>query len=432
MWTSKELKARGFAAEIGYSKPFFFNYYNHFKSEEAHVEINELSKYLLAEGYSKTDTPPGCRVWNDFYGGWCYTHAAVREMTFETPCGLLVSGHSVGSVGYLSYNGIHWMFENDCYTIPCPYSLEECKQRHPLLHTERSKLGSGGIALQCNIHQTGKPYDYEHSAEKAERDLDEEKERLFAEFSEKRNGRVCVHHCHFDRTHKVWSFRYDPLSRCTAIPCTFCSVLKKEISSKKANIYYDIKRTMTVPRDGFFPDQEKVEIVKGVKFLDRQISETICEAILKANRSDIIHMKTRPERGVKVELINLRVERRATRDLRQDLADVRDGIEVIHASDQQKAAAAKKREQRKERRLSKRRKIRIERILLSCDNPELTAADPGLVSDEDFKRFRRLIERIFAEFGCDNPEQKYLEIAEQRKPKGEPGEQFDLFGDDTA
>ena len=56
---------------------------------------------------------------------------------------------------------------------------------------------------------------------------------------------------------------------------------------------------------------------------------------------------------LKIEIINVRAERRVCRDLEQDLADIRKGILVVHESDQLK----QKKEQKKER-----RKKRLERV----------------------------------------------------------------------
>ena len=51
----------------------------------AMTELNELTKRLLAEGYTKEDTPPGTKDYFWFYGGWTYTTEALRAMNFATP-----------------------------------------------------------------------------------------------------------------------------------------------------------------------------------------------------------------------------------------------------------------------------------------------------------------------------------------------------------
>lgn len=73
--------------------------------------INELTRRLLAEGCRPEDTPPGTCPYADYYGGWTYTGQAIKDMVWETPCGLLVDGsHFVN--GYLSFNGVDWRPEN--------------------------------------------------------------------------------------------------------------------------------------------------------------------------------------------------------------------------------------------------------------------------------------------------------------------------------
>ena len=75
------------------------------------AELNELTKRLLAEGWKPEETPPGTKEYFWFYGGWTYTTEALRAMTFETPCGLLVEGSRFGN-GDMSCQGICWQPEN--------------------------------------------------------------------------------------------------------------------------------------------------------------------------------------------------------------------------------------------------------------------------------------------------------------------------------
>ena len=39
-------------------------------------ELNELTRRLLAEGYTPEDTPPGTCEYKSYYGGWTYTSEA--------------------------------------------------------------------------------------------------------------------------------------------------------------------------------------------------------------------------------------------------------------------------------------------------------------------------------------------------------------------
>lgn len=53
------------------------------------------------------------------------------------------------------------------------------------------------------------------------------------------------------------------------------------------------------------------------------------------------------------EVQNIRIEKRETRDLLQDLRDVADGLTVVHAADQQRAKAQAKQEAREKRAAAK-------------------------------------------------------------------------------
>ncbi len=61
--------------------------------------------------------------------------------------------------------------------------------------------------------------------------------------------------------------------------------------------------------------------------------------------------------GWKVEVLNIRAEHRESRDLMQDLEDIQNGIQIIHASDLDR----KKKEEKKERAQQARQK-KIERL----------------------------------------------------------------------
>ena len=102
-------------------------------------EVNELTRRLLAEGYTPEDTPPGTHPYVDYYGGWTYTGEAIRSIVWETPCGLLAEGQNFLN-GYLSYQGIDWRPENDNPVITCPcFPSEPCPLRDPRLHQEQDR-----------------------------------------------------------------------------------------------------------------------------------------------------------------------------------------------------------------------------------------------------------------------------------------------------
>ena len=105
--------------------------------------------------------------------------------------------------------------------------------------------------------------------------------------------------------------------------------------------------------EGLFPDQPRTVIEKGIKLLKRKASMTICEAIVKYGRHTIedlcpVHITmTVFDKTLKIEVINLRAAKVNTRDIKQDLQDIANGIEVIHTIDSEKAAKEQKRARRK-------------------------------------------------------------------------------------
>lgn len=313
------------------------------------METNKISLELLAQGWTKDQTPEGFRPWNDFYGGWEYKQSTYRKFTFITPCGLLLKGdHIITDMGYM---GVNWMVENDNAVINCPYySLRDCSVRHPLLRGKNlySFISRIGNYKHCSVCRTDRPWVYHNSLEKVLDDNEAEEETLWKAFAERHNGRVCKHQAYFNRSEKKWHIRYDPM-QCSTYCCTYCTILQRPVSPKKVNVYYDLKRTWTEPGEGFVPEETKVSVTKGIKLL--RASETICEAVVKVCRADIQRKAELNNHsfcffGGSVEVLNLRVDRKPTRDLLQDLQDVANGIAVVHQSDMDKAKKADKHERR--------------------------------------------------------------------------------------
>ena len=317
-------------------------------------EINKISQKLLAEGWTQEQTPPGMKPWNWFYGGWTYKWDSRQDVVFESPCGLLWKRSEVSYSGCMSFMGINWTEENDNIATLCPYysRKERCEKNHPYLE-DRPMGGCHYEHLSfCAIHETDKPWEYEKSAERV-RDLAEQlKEKRWNDFAKSRNGRVCRHHSHYNRNTGEWSMCYDP-TRCLTYQCAWCSVLGKEISTKRGNVFYDVKINWTIHGEGLYPDEKKTSITKGIKLLDRPCSMTLCEAIAKVGKKDIQerermrhHQDLFFGRIDSVEVLNVRAEKKAGRDIFQDLQDIEEGFEIHHAADYLAAAAAAKKAHR--------------------------------------------------------------------------------------
>lgn len=347
-------------------------------------ELNLLTQNLLKEGYTKDNHPDYVRVcssswgkelWQNLAGGFEYTSEYLKTMVFKTGCGLLVKGTHF-STGSMSYMGIDWIPENNNPVITCPYRKNECEMRNPIL----GGPNGGGLCkfLFCDCHKTEERYCYEKSMDKVCDDYAAEKKRKYDEFSERRGGHVCYWHMYYSDWTGEWKLRYDPMecaNNCLNVGKN-CDLTHKPVSKKRANIFYDRKITR-IRRDGtLFDGEEMISIEKGIRFFETSKSVTICEEVLKRCKEAIIHREEQKyhrelfcDKSMKIEILNLRVEQRESRDLIQDLEDIRLGIRICHASDMKKAEAQKKKERRVRRQNQKIQ--RLEKKLLEVGYTEL-------------------------------------------------------------
>lgn len=340
------------------------------------MELTKITKELLAQGWTKDQTPEGFSPWNDFYGGWEYKRSVYHKFVFQTPCGMLVKGEKV--ISHMSYMGVHWKIENDNPVINCPFwGLGYCPLRHPLLQEQYlyNYVSRCGRYKHCAVHRTDLPWSYEKSVEKILDDNEREEDALWALTLARHKGRACRHQAHYDRARKKWIHHYNPTD-CPNYWCSYCSILDKPVSLKMAKVYYDLKRSWLQPGEGFLPDEPKVSITKGIKLL--RASETICEAIVKYGRREVQSREYFANHsfcffGGIVEVQNLRWERRESRDLLQDLRDVSEGITVHHKSDIDKATKESKRIRRTQAQM--RRIERFKRLIRTCGYDNLSAAD---------------------------------------------------------
>lgn len=379
------------------------------------TELNELTKRLLAEGYTKEDTPPGTKDYFWFYGGWTYTTEALRAMTFETPCGLLVEGSRFGN-GDMAWRGIRWQPENDNPVVCCPrFELDFCAMRHPQLWNERFHSSKGEIVRQCACHRTNRAYTYEGSLKEAHDRVWTEAEERWEVFKTRHRGRVCKQHCRYNRTAREWHALYDPLACANDFgrACRYCTILGKELDTRRGNVFYDVKETRTIKGDWLFPDKQVTTVHKGYKVLDRTVSLTLCEAVVRYGRHRIIerflsnhHHELYFDKSLRYELVNFRAQRRDTRDIMQDLADTAAGIEVVHQADAERLTKEQKRA-RKEARLSQRIRS-LEKLVLTGDLEHLTYSQ------------RKGIEKHLSE-------ERIVELMEQRSTRAEQV-QISLFG----
>ena len=322
-------------------------------------ELNKLTQRLFAVGWTKENHPDYVRDWtyqSMFYGGFEYTREKKDSMVFSTPCGLLIKG-SYWNSGSMSYRGIDWTMENDNPTIRCPYRKVGCRLNHPLLRDSPIGGGADSIMVECACHEVPDAYDYNRSWDIIEAEEQAVQEDLFQMFAKQMNGRVCREQCRFDRKKQQWQQIYDPIRVCARQRCSFCTVLQKELSRSRGNVFYDVKISTKKSGEGFFPDEYPVRIIKGKKFLEHPASLDICTVIAEQFQSEIIGKEEERysrelffaknhDRYFKLEVLNIRAASRERRDAEQDTADEQAGSIVVHKQDMDAAVKAQKRARR--------------------------------------------------------------------------------------
>lgn len=345
--------------------------------------MNKLTQNLLAEGYSYDNYPsyvklPKVSYHNkevfDTLGGFRFQTWYQKQKVYATGCGLLCMG-SRFLHGRMILQGIDWIPENDNPTIICPYKVEKCTKRHPLLN-----FAIPGTRLKmffCDCHEVDTPYDFDKSVDKVDKERKKGVEQKFKEFAEKVNGHVCRHQMIYDEWTEKWTQHYSPV-RCAQHFCQktvgMCSLYHVPLSKKKGNVFYDVRIEKEVQDDTIFFGQVEVMIKKGCQFFKNSQSMTICEEVNRLCASDIQYKETMLYHkevqylGWRVTVQNIRAERRESRDLFQDLEDISNGITVTHASDIVKKKYDDNKEkmnQRKQKRLDKLRRKIIESGLVS-------------------------------------------------------------------
>lgn len=346
-------------------------------------EYNKLTKRLLEEGYTADNFPKdkvhiahGCfsasgDPLDNIYGGFEYNRIYCDKFTYKTGCGMHVKGVNVlSSMGFM---GEEWCHENDNPVIRCPYDKSACPNNDSRLHGTKG----GGLCIQCwcVCHRTDEPYDYEKSFEKVEKERQEEKARKYKEYSDAHDGKVCANHMYYDERTRTWTQSYQP-TRCASICYSqngYCPVLGRQLSKKRGNVYYDLKTSGAVQKTtgqiSLFDKERWEHATKGIRFLKKPCSMDICEAIVKMQSDEIIrnyavnHSTERMfDKTWNFKIYNIRAEAKPSRDLMQDLQDIKDGIPIIFEDEYIKS---EKENKKKKRALSKQKAIeRLEKKLI--------------------------------------------------------------------
>lgn len=346
-------------------------------------KYNLLTQRLLSEGYT-ADNYPKDKVHiaggyhtastgplDNVYGGFEYNRVYSDNFLYKTGCGMYVKGSNV--LTHMGYMGEEWCHENDNPVVRCPYDKAECPLNDNRLHG----IFGGGNCIQCwcVCHKTDAPYDYEHSFEKAEKDRKDEERRKYQEYADAHNGRICQNHMYYNERTREWNMYYEPAicaSMCFA-QNGYCPVLGRKLNKKRGNVYYDLKtsgiKKQTEAQRSLFDGERWTHIEKGMRVFKNPCSMDICEAFIKVQSDKIlsdykVNHSTEYlfDKSFKAEILNIRAESKPSRDLMQDLQDIRDGIEISHASDNEKQKKEAKKEKRK---LAKQKNIeRLEKKII--------------------------------------------------------------------
>lgn len=346
-------------------------------------KYNLLTKRLLAEGYT-ADNYPKDKVHiaggyhtastgplDNVYGGFEYNRVYSDNFLYKTGCGMYVKGSNV--LTHMGYMGEEWCHENDNPVVRCPYDKAECPLNDKRLHG----IFGGGLCIQCwcACHKTDEAYDYEHSFEKANQDRKDEERRKYQEYSDAHNGRVCQNHMYYNERTREWNMYYEP-AKCASMCFAqngYCPVLGRKLNKKRGNVYYDLKtsgiKKQTEAQRSLFDGERWTHIEKGMRVFKNPCSMDICEAFIKVQSDKIlsdykVNHSTEYlfDKSFKAEILNIRAESKPSRDLMQDLQDIRDGIEISHASDNEKQKKEAKKEKRK---LAKQKNIeRLEKKII--------------------------------------------------------------------
>lgn len=319
--------------------------------------MNRLTEQLLAEGYTADRHPDYVRVGcsgfgtdalQNLEGGFAYTKEYLKTKTFVTACGLCAKHHTClvdSQIGRMMRR-----FEDDTAMIRCPHP---CERQDESLRNAKTKY--------CSARMTDEAYDYERSVEKLHADAEKRKRRKMEEFIEARKGRVCNRHISFDEDADEWKWSFD-IGQCARAGCRGTCPIFGELDTSRGNVFYDVatEREDTTMRGTFFEGTRIKSIVRGKRALESPASMTICRAYAKTMQNHIIWLERmrhstdyffHEHHGIffRMEVSNIRAEKRESRNLMEDLQAIKDGFTVVHDSDVKKAAAAKKSEERQKR-----------------------------------------------------------------------------------
>lgn len=329
-------------------------------------EYNELTKELLKQGYDAKNFPDYVKIpsgrfgsgnpLENIYGGFEYKRFYADEFVYKTGCGMFVKGIEV--LSDMSCEKFH-SHENNNPVIRCPFmKTETCEETFYCVNE------------WCECHRTEEPYSSDFCLTKEREKKAEHIKEVYRQFSESRNGRVCENHMRYVEKTDSIKFSYTP-SHC-AVACfhpDFCPILNKPLDTKKGNVFYDVKKIYPgKKREGenisLFDKEEYISIEKGKRVFNKPVSMDICNAYVKVQSHEIAEMwklnnsvEWLFNEGFRFEILNIRAEKKETRDIWQDIQDIKEGATIIHESDKIQQKKDEKRQRKEDAKEKLKRKI---------------------------------------------------------------------------
>jgi hypothetical protein len=286
--------------------------------------------------------------------------------------------------------GVDWTHENNNPVFRCPYDKANCEMNDSRLYG----IYGGGLTIQCwcTCHRTDEPYEYDNSIEKANVERKEKIERKYQEFSDKRGGRICRNHMYYNERTREWHLEYNP-RKCADIRCIgqcsrifeeqelSCPILGRPLDKEKGNVFYDlkIKFLRTDLKGTLFDGQVDAYIERGKRVFKNNVSMDICRNYVRLCKDELVQnvrLKYHTElyfsehygRYFDVEVMNIRAEKRLSRDLMQDLQDIKDGVKIIYDDETEKTKQRHKKEAREKSQKKKIQKMEKNLIEIGYEN----------------------------------------------------------------
>lgn len=382
-------------------------------------KYNNLTRRLLQQGYDINNYPTYVRLpfthINEkhdiehfkMYHGFEFNRWYVEGLVYKTGCGKYIKGMADEMYDQIYFGDADYCYENDNPVINCPFYHSDCECNDPNFSCDDTH------ALNfCVCHFTEEPYEYENSIEKVRKDLNKLRKEKYEEFVAKKKGHVCLNQAQYNLEKKEWSQHYSPSICARECRQNYCPIRGRELNSVKGNVYYDIKESGIYHQGTIFDGMEWVTITKGKRYFNKKVSLDICEDFVKFEK-DVIqkryhwnHESTMQliDKTFKGEIINIKACAKESRDLLQDLADLKNGINIVHDSDLIKREKEKKHIKRQE--AIARRIKKLEKVLLT----------KGYDAIEPFSQEKRNIDKLITPERIKELEELRVQNEKNNKP----------------